>query len=65
MADVWECYGHGVPGKAIVSAPARALAIQTCRELLGWRVPVAFKKPDLYVLWANCGGSAEKPVVYA
>ncbi|MBN2390735.1 MAG: hypothetical protein JXR84_08430 [Anaerolineae bacterium] len=65
MADVWECYGHGVPGIAIVSASSRATALQACFEWLGWKVGVAFKKPDRYVLWANCGGSEEQPVLYA
>lgn len=65
MPEIWECYGHGVRGVAIVSAHSRALALQACFEWLGWLVCVAFRKPEQFTLWANCGGSAERPVVYA
>jgi hypothetical protein len=65
MADVWECYGHGVPGIAVVGASSRALALQACFEWLGWQIGVAFKKPERFTVWMNCGGSAESPVVYA
>lgn len=65
MPEVWECYGHGVPGTAIVNASSRALALRACFEWLGWQVAVAFKKPEQFTLWVNCGGSEERPVVYA
>lgn len=65
MPEIWECYGHGVPGTAIVSAPSRATALQACFEWLGWQVGVAFKRAERFVLWTNCGGTADRPVVYA
>jgi hypothetical protein len=39
--------------------------MQACFEWLGWQVGVAFKNPERFTLWVNCGGSAERPVVYA
>lgn len=63
--NIFECYGHGQPGVAIVSAFSRALAQLACHEWLGWNVCVAFKKPEQFTLWSNCGGSIERPVVYA
>jgi len=65
MVEIWECYGHGRPGIALVSAFSRALAVRACFEWLGWRVGVAFRKPERFTLWVNCGGAAERPVVYA
>ena len=63
--DVWECYGHGKPGIAIVAATSRETAQRACFEWLGWSVVVAFKKAERFTLWTNCGGTAEHPVVYA
>jgi hypothetical protein len=62
---VWECNGHGAVGTALVSAPNRAIAVQACYEWLGWEITVAFRAPERYASWMNCGGTAQTPVVYA
>lgn len=62
---IFECYGHGRHGAALVGAENRAMAVQACREWLGWDVCVVFRAPEKYRLWQSCGGSEETPVVYA
>lgn len=62
---VWECYGHGLPGVAVVHAENRERAIQAVREWLGWDVVVAFRAPDRETAWQNFGGAEGTPVVYA
>ncbi len=62
---IFECYGHGAPGSAIVLAGNRAQAIQICEVWLHWTIAVAFSATDKYTLWTNCGGTLQKPVVYA
>ena len=62
---IWECYGHGLPGVAVVAADNRARAIQAAREWLGWDVVVAFRATDREIVWQNCGGTQATPVVYA
>lgn len=63
--SVFECYGHGKGGVAVVLAESRQQAVLACREWLGWDVPVAFRAPDKFVLWTNSGGTEQNPVVYA
>lgn len=62
---VFECNGHGAPGTAYVLAVNRAIAVQACYEWLGWEITVAFRSPESYTIWQNCGGTPETPVVYA
>lgn len=62
---IFECYGHGEGGAALVCADSRERAVLACREWLGWDVTVAFRAPEKYALWQNCGGKAVTPVAYA
>lgn len=62
---IFECYGHGETGMALVSAPTRQVAVLACYEWLGWDVTVAWRAPERYTLWQNAGGTAATPVVFA
>jgi len=64
-ATVFECYGHGIVGEAVVMAASRSQAIQACWEWLGWEITIAFKAPEQYARWLNGGGTVETPVVFA
>jgi len=63
--NIFECYGLGEGGSALVCADSRAIASTACREWLGWDVCVVFRASEKYATWQKGGGSTATPVVYA
>jgi len=65
MNPIWECYGHGREGTALIMAKDRQHAQQTCREWLNWTINVCFRAADKITTYTNCGGNPLEPVVFA
>ena len=64
-ATIFECYGHGIEGDALVLADSRETALQYCREWLGWQIAVAFRAPDRRTQFENSGGDADHPIIFS